>query len=85
MIKRHAQRVHAKKRFLERTGKVLTTADLVAIVGQIQQGKAKLVRRQSNRVSLWDAEHKGEKVRVIYDRRTKEIVTVLLKEDDDGK
>ncbi len=79
MIKRRAQRIHAKKRFLERTGHELLTADLEAIILQIQQGRAVFVKKQSNRVSHWEVDHQGTPLRVVYDKSTKQIVTILLK------
>jgi hypothetical protein len=85
MIKRKAQRIHAKRRFLERTGWSLTSADLDALSLQIRQGKAKFLRKQSNRVSHWEAESPRGCLRLVYDSRTKQVVTVLPKEEQSGQ
>lgn len=75
------QRIHAKNRFLERTGLVMTTAQLDGLVAQIQSGQATLIRKQSNRSSLWHVWHVDRFLRVAYDKRTHAIVTVLPQGD----
>lgn len=75
--KKISQRLHAKKRFLERLDMVITTADIDGMVKSIQANKAKFVERQSNRRSLWDVEFASKILRVVYDNRTKVVVTVL--------
>lgn len=44
---------------------------------QIQEGKAKLVRKESNRVGVFEVTLEGALVQVVYDKERKTIVTVL--------
>ena len=80
MKKYRSQRLHAKKRFLERCGIKLTTKDLDNLRSQIVDGNAELIRKQSNRVSVWKINFNGTEVEVVYDKNTKNIVTVLPNE-----
>lgn len=43
----------------------------------IQGGKAKFIRKQSNRVTLWELPINDVLTRVAYDKNTKEIITIL--------
>lgn len=71
------QRIHAKRRFLERYGMTFSTRDLDAIVSQIKTGQASFISRQSLRVTIWDVFYCGTLMRVVYDKNTKNIVTVF--------
>ena len=73
--KTQCQRIHAKRRFLERFGVQLTTADLQRYVALIQAGSARFMGKVSNRVSLWDMPFGDKTVRVVYDKQRKTIVT----------
>jgi hypothetical protein len=75
------QRIHAKSRFKERLGLDITTAQIDAMVKTIQMGYAKFVERQSARVSKWEMTFNDRPYYVIYDKRTKSIVTILFKEN----
>ena len=80
MGKRQAQIIHAKRRALERCGSVIGERRLMEIVKEIQQGKAKFIRRSSNRVSIWEvAVQPGSERRyhAVYDNKRKTIVTFL--------
>lgn len=74
--KRKNQIAHAKRRMLERVGYVVGESSLNSIVNQIRGGKAKFVRRSSNRVTVWDVVYEEKKLRVVYDKLRKSIVTV---------
>lgn len=84
MKKYRSQRIHAKKRFCQRFGLDLTSGSLSELARQIRDGEAEFVFRQSNRVSVWDVTYQKRTFRVIYDGRTKEIVTVLPEDSDLG-
>jgi hypothetical protein len=75
--KSQGERIHAKKRALERYGLVLTTADLRVLVSQIQSNGAKLVEDQSLRVGVFMLTAREKEVLVAYDRKRKEIITFL--------
>ncbi len=47
------------------------------MVSQIHNGVAKFLRRQSNRITLWALDIKGKQVKVVYDNKRHQIVTVL--------
>lgn len=88
MKKKKSQRLHFRRRALERVGFAIGERAIREMVRRIQEGEATFVRRQSNRVTLWEVEvpeEDGRKVRCVYDKRTKEIVTVLptVEEKDD--
>ena len=47
------------------------------LVKKIQKAQATFIKRQSNRVTLFDVEYKEKILRVVYDSVRKSIVTVL--------
>lgn len=77
LTKTRAQRIHARRRALERYELDLNRHDLREVVESIQAGKATFVRRQSLRVSIWEVTVKGQACRVVYDKLRKTIVTFL--------
>lgn len=84
MTKTHSQRVHAKRRCLERYGESINRDDIQAIIRLIQSGdtrKAKLLERQSIRVSTWRVTFRDKDMRVVYDRTRKTIVSFLPLEE----
>jgi hypothetical protein len=54
--KARSQRRHALRRAAERYGLSLTESDMASILQQITSGRARLVEKQSNRVSLYEVE-----------------------------
>jgi len=75
--KKRNQIKHARRRFLNRFDIDINDNQYIQLVNKIQKGRAELVRRQSNRVSIWDLEFEGQMIRVVYDKKTKAIVTAL--------
>ena len=75
-------RSHAKRRFDERAGVELTRELHDEIVRSIQKGEAAFVRRQSNRVTLWNVIIEGKERTVVYDKKRSNITTVLYKEKE---
>jgi hypothetical protein len=71
------QRKHAKRRAFERFGLTLHADAQQQIVRSIQNREARLIRRQSRRVLVFEVEHEGQKLPVVYDCKRKTIVTVL--------
>lgn len=81
--KKGAQRVHVRRRALERLGFPIGDRTIDEMVRRIQCGEATFVRRSSNRVTIWEMEIPGDdrRVRCAYDKRTKGIATVIPVED----
>jgi uncharacterized protein YjhX (UPF0386 family) len=91
--KAKAQRLHAKRRGAERYGLNLSNDDLAQIVRLIQEGKATLIEKQSNRVTIFDVEMarcyndephtctdctvRRVTTRVVYDKERKQIASFL--------
>lgn len=87
--KRSALRVHARRRFASRLG-VQLTRDLEAkIVARIRDGYASLVERQSNAIAVWELalpdDPRATRIRVVYDRRRRCVVTVLPQGETDAR
>lgn len=80
--KEDRQKEHGLRRLRERLG--LNSADYVEIVKMIQEGNAKFVDRQSNRITIFDVEYKGMKARIVYDKIRKNIVTAVPPGSDSG-
>ena len=76
--KAQAQRIHAKKRALERYDLDLNREKLEEIVKRIQSGVGiRMVLRQSLRISHYEMTVQEKLVRVVYDRQRKTVVTFL--------
>jgi hypothetical protein len=79
----YAERIHAKRRALERAGVNYNRFDLRRMAEQIQQGYSIELSRQSNTRHihiLAYREYNGAPTRVhvvVYNRKTKQIVTFL--------
>ena len=75
----YAERVHSKNRFSERFNIDLTDEKRLNIIKQIQNRhkdkEAVLIKKQTNRVSLYEVVVEEKVVRVVYDKIRKEIVT----------
>jgi len=68
---------HVKQRFVERFGISLSNEDLTSMISQIQKQTAVFLKRRSHRVSIWQVPLQGRLFEVVYDKRTKTVVTVL--------
>lgn len=77
MRKARSQQKHARRRARERFGIKLTRNDQIDMVGMIRDGRSRMVERQSLRVSVHEVEWDGYKLRVVYDKSRRTIVTVL--------
>lgn len=77
MDKKTSERIHAKRRALERYDLVFTKAVRNKIKGMIQTSKGKFLYRQSRRVTVWEVDHENRKFKVVYDSLRGEIVTFL--------
>ncbi len=85
--KAHSQRTHFKKRALERYGVDVNRHLYREMVEMIQNGKAVFIERQTNRIAafwlyLEKPPYTGVKLRVIYDKERKTLVTALPPEGE---
>lgn len=86
MSKLKAERIHAKRRFLERFGLELNRSEYADLVKQIQSGKAQFVSRSSNRITKWIVKYvgggKNEQLIAVYDKMRHSIVTFYPIDED---
>lgn len=75
--KKKRQRHHARRRARQRFD--MDQDDLDYFTSIIQQGKATCIEKQSNRVSVFEFDHQGETISVVYDKKRSQIVTVMSK------
>lgn len=75
--KRKNQIKHARRRFDQRFDISLNDNQYLQLVNRVKKGNGTFVRKQSNRVSIWDIEFEGNLIRVVYDKKTSAIVTAL--------
>jgi len=68
---------HSRQRAWERYGIDLDKSLRRRIIQDIQNGRSTPIKTQSNRVTHHSIEVEGKRVRVVYDKRRKDIVTVL--------
>lgn len=78
--KKRDQQRHTQQRALARTGLNISARQQDAIVQQIQRGECTLVRKQSNRVTVFDVEYEEMTLRVVYDRQRKSLATIMTPE-----
>jgi hypothetical protein len=78
--KKAAQNIHTKRRALERFGVELNKKDIRQIVSDIQKQKdtVSFVKTISNRVSVWEVSILENKALALYDKKRKNLVTLLL-------
>lgn len=72
-----SERIHAKRRALERFGLELNRQDLRSIVDIIQKQQARFIERQSLRVTIWEVMYSGQLMRAVYDSKRKAVVSFL--------
>ena len=77
MTKRSSLIAHSKRRASERYGLSLSKLDLLKIVDLILGKAATFVRRHTRRVSEWEVEYLGKRLRLLYDHRRRMVVTFL--------
>lgn len=75
--KRTLLRAHSMQRAAQRYGVTLNGETRARIIAEIRGGRSRMVKRQSNRVTIHDLELDGKRLRVVYDRHRAELVTFL--------
>ena len=76
---RECERIHTKKRLKQRYDVELNRHDIREIVWKIQKQDGILLRDQPSNRSVWMVDYKGATYKVVYDRVTKTLATVLPK------
>jgi len=76
---------HAKKRAFERYDIALTRSEHDYLVSRVRKGKVQLLEKQSNRIRVCMSELNGKKVKFVYDRTRKSIVSFLPQEEEKEK
>lgn len=78
--KKLVERRHCRRRAQERFGIEFTTDLREKTIYAIKNNIGRLVRRQSNRVSIWERVVPGyPEIQVVYDKERREVVTVLYR------
>jgi hypothetical protein len=77
--KKKAMTIHAQRRAFQRHGMEIGTKGLTEIAKMIQDSRGTFVRKQSNRVVIWDVVYREETRRVAYDKIRKCIITFMPK------
>ena len=75
--KTSAERQHAKRRAVERFNLKLNRKTLAVINSLIRNNQTIPIRKQSNRVSIHLVEYEGRKMKAVYDRNRKTVITFL--------
>jgi hypothetical protein len=77
MSKKRAQQRHARQRALARTGLNIGPCQQDEIVTMIRNGEAEFVRKESNRVTVFDVNYENTTLRVVYDKQRKSLATIM--------
>lgn len=77
MNKKKAERIHAKRRALERYNLNVTEEVRNVLKSKIVRGDGTFIRRTSRRVSVWEVAVDAAVYKVVYDKQRKEIITFL--------
>lgn len=82
--KKQNERVHAKRRALQRYGLNLTKTVRNQFKSKIQNNQGTFLYRRSRRISIWEIDYENNKYKVVYDTLRGEIVTFLPQEQTIG-
>lgn len=77
MDKKTSERIHAKRRALQRYNLDFTKKVRNLLKIKIRNNKGKFLYRQSRRVTVWEVDHENTKLKVVYDTLRGEIITFL--------
>ena len=75
--KSQTQTDHAKRRCLERFGFTPTDQDFLNWISKIRKRQTTLFKKQSNRVYIFDLDHNGHELRLVYDMHRRTICSIL--------
>ncbi len=77
-----SQKLHFKKRFLERVGIDCDRRLHNEILSNVQNGKYKVHCKQSNRVTVFEMNHESRDYLIFYDRMRKSLITIIPAEEN---
>jgi len=83
MDKKQSERIHAKRRALERYDLNFTKTIRNQIKSKIQKNDGTFLYRQSRRVTVWQVAYEDILLKVVYDTLRGEIVTFLPQETEE--
>lgn len=83
--KAKCQRIHFKTRAAQRYGLVINRHIFRELIEQIQQKRAEFIETQSNRLSVYWVEYQDVRMKVVYDKQRKTLVTALPLHDLTGE
>jgi len=75
--KQHTQKKHALRRAKERYGFIINDSLYDQFCAWIRDGKSRLIKKQTHRVSVHEIKHNGNKIIAVYDKQRKSIATFL--------
>ena len=81
MNKFQCEKLHAKRRAMERLGFNLNKYARRDLVKLIQERKLEFLYKQSHRVTVYRANINGQDVDVVYDKKRHTIITFLFPEE----
>ncbi len=82
LTKRQCEAIHSKRRALERYNLSLNRHDLRDIVSMITNNQATFLLKESNTRSHWLVVYKEKKLKLVYDKPRKMIITFLPLEEE---
>lgn len=71
------ERLHCKRRALERFNLSLNHKDMAEMAKLIQTQKAEFIRKRSNRITLWRMNYRGNEMTVVYDNKRHAVVSMF--------
>jgi hypothetical protein len=75
--KTKCQKIHFRKRLLQRHGISVTATQYEQMIQMIQNGQVKPTGSINNRLGQFEIEIEGKTIQIVYDRRRKTLVTAL--------
>ena len=77
VTKRHAERIHAKRRASQRYGITLNKYQYREISKMIMKGQEFVLSRPSLARTIYLIEYMGKQMKVVYDKKRHQVVTFL--------
>lgn len=71
------ERLHCKRRAMERFNLALNHKDMAEMVKLIQTQKAVFIRKRTNRITLWRLNYRDNEMMIVYDNKRHQIVSVF--------
>ncbi len=85
LSKAASQEIHARRAAKKRYGADLGLLGMCEIRDQIQEGRSRLLERQSNRVAIHEVQWGGQAMVAVYDAQRHTLVTFLPADFEPGE